>query len=192
VGRGTHTSKSREKYEESLFDIFCREARSHLPLLPADEWEWLSIAQHHGLPTRLLEWSHNPLAALFFAVESRDEEDGALYVLHSLLKASEKVREHSPFAIRTPVKIYPNIVSPRIRAQEGLFIACANVESPLDQQLPPDWSIEHFLIPGDSKKHIRYELFRLGVHASSLFPDLDGLAARVSWQHTVSPLNSAV
>jgi hypothetical protein len=35
---------------------------------------------------------------------------------------------------------------------------------------------------------LRYELFRLGVHESSMFPHIDGLAARIKWQHSVLPL----
>ncbi len=191
VGRDKHTSETRQKYEKSLFDIFCREARSHTTLVPEDDWEWLSIAQHHGLPTRLLDWTHNPLAALFFAVERNEKHDGVLFALQASTKASERVRGLSPFEIQRPVKLYPNFVSPRIRAQEGLFVACPDIELPLDQQLPSTWHIETFSIPSHAKANIRYELFRLGVHSSSLFPDIDGLASRLKWQHQVSPLNAA-
>lgn len=190
VGRAKHTSKSRLKYESSLFDIFRREACAHLTNAPSDEWEWLSIAQHHGLPTRLLDWTYNPLVALYFAVESNEATDGELFALHSVNKASERVREHSPFAITRPVKLYPNIVTPRIRAQEGLFIACSEIEQPLDEPIRNDWSVERYRIPATAKAKIRYELFRMGVHASSIFPDIDGLAARLKWQHAVSPLTA--
>jgi hypothetical protein len=187
VGRGRHTSKDRRKYEQSLFDIFCREARAYLTLLPSDKWEWLSIAQHHGLPTRLLDWTHNILVALYFAVEANPAADGVLFALRSITKASERVRERSPFSIVRPAKFYPNIVTPRIRAQEGLFVVCSDLEAPLDQNLRRDWQVERLQIPSGAKGALRYELFRLGVHASSLFPDIDGLAARLKWQHAVSP-----
>ncbi|HEY7387321.1 MAG TPA: hypothetical protein VH640_02355 [Bryobacteraceae bacterium] len=89
-----------------------------------------------------------------------------------------------------PVKYYPNIVTPRIRAQEGVFVACAELERPLDNTLENHWTIESLRIAANRKPHLRYELFRLGVHASSLFPDVDGLAARIRWQHLVtSPFN---
>ena len=190
VGRATHTSKSRLGYERSLFDIFCREACAHLLNIPSDEWEWLSIAQHHRLPTRLLDWTYNPLVALYFAVEGNEAADGQLFALHSVTKASERVRERSPFAIKRPVKLYPNVVTSRIRAQEGLFVACSEIEQPLDEPIRDDWSVERFRIPAAAKANIRYELFRMGVHASSLFPDIDGLAARLKWQHSVSPLTA--
>jgi FRG domain len=192
VGRGGHTSASTEKFEKSLFRSFRREAGSYLDPLPANDWEWLSVAQHHGLPTRLLDWSHNPLAALYFAVEQNRDKDGEMFALYAPLKAPESINAKSPFDVSRALKYYPNIVSPRIRAQEGLFVICPAPEVALDLNLRTDWTIERLLVPASAKGRLRYELYRLGVHESSMFPHIDGLAGRIRWQHSVQPLGDEV
>ena len=191
VGRAPSTSETRQKFETSLFNMFCREARDYLDPCPSSDWEWLAVAQHHGLPTRLLDWSDNPLVALYFAVQHHDDCDGRFFALHMPTQASQETLKKSPFEIESPVKYRPSIVTPRIRAQEGLFVVCSDIERSLKETLEPErWKVQ--TIKTDQKREIRYSLFRLGLHASSLFPGIDCLSERLVWQHSIkSPWGKA-
>jgi FRG domain len=119
--------------EVAVFKIF--KSYSH-PYLdnnkPASESEWMALAQHHGCPTRLMDWTRNPLVALFFATERDDryEADEAVvwcYRNFDWYDEESSYKKYHRSAIRylslqTRTKAYsPKHISPRIAAQAGCF-----------------------------------------------------------------------
>ena len=74
-------------HESALINAFKQNAIQFVQDRPQSEWEWLFLARHHGVPTRLLDWSESPLIGLYFAINSiddpakNDSRDGALWLL---------------------------------------------------------------------------------------------------------------
>jgi hypothetical protein len=163
--------------EERMFRLFKEKSIPFLRERPHDDWEFLAVAQHYGLPTRMLDWTWNPLVAAFFSVQEYDEEDAAVYALYAAI-----IPSHSPSVapFETPgCCIYkPPHFDNRIVAQSGAFTS----QDEPDQEFPTD-ECDVIIIPHALKPDIRHKLRILNIHTGSLFPSLDGVAKAIREDH---------
>ncbi len=180
--------------EFKILDRFKRSALPFLSVLPKNDWEWLALAQHHGLPTRLLDWTSNPLIALYFAVGNRFTEnelaiervrnpnyngDAVLYKIktrHGLMETAYG----NPFKVEEGLFASP-VVTRRIQAQSGVF---SIQDDPFKsyKELFLKYSKRHFfrfVIPFESREPIRQQLCLYGIDHFHVFPDLDGLTRKL-------------
>lgn len=164
--------------EKDILDCFKRLGFPFLEYDLNNDWEWLATAQHHGLPTRLLDWTGNPLVAAFFATEGLAEKDRAIYALNASLLLNEK-HWPNPFTIKLVEIIQPQYIAQRISAQSGHFTAHPKPNQPFKRS-----TIDKLIIPYELVRRFQQTLFTYGIHRGTLFPDLDGQARFIEWLKT--------
>lgn len=121
---GRNVDKSRYiELERYVLNEFKRRSRFFLSSLPQNDWEWLILAQHFGVPTRLLDWTENPLVALYFAVRNLNQtiEDGVIYAMRPGLKYVDVSRGEDPFAITEIKAIRPGYLDHRMLVQRSIL-----------------------------------------------------------------------
>ena len=181
--------------------------------MPSEKWEWYFLMQHYGAPTRLLDWTDNPLLALYFAVADHPRDcDAAVWVLdpdwlnrklrrgiegamlpdwkeaNSYLKDLEDAFEGTKVTARMPAAIDPPHVDRRLAVQSSRFVIFG-VDRDLmkikaiKSEAKRKRHLQMLTIPRDAVRAIQKDLYSCGITHSFVFPDLDGLCREICRKH---------
>lgn len=204
---GIRPAHTKTHLEEHILRNFIRYSRPYLQQPVSNEWELLVIAQHHGLPTRLLDWSYSPLVAAHFA--TLEDNQGADRVVWKL----DWMEIHKAFNLRqvallvqdldeilrqqlwdfiragnNRTKHFACVLEPpsldsRIVAQSAAFTICSDTSRPIENFLIDsglESTMTRFIIPSIKVSFIRDQLDLCSLDERRLLPGLDGVAAEMT------------
>jgi hypothetical protein len=171
---------------------------SRPPMLD-DELGWMQVAQHYGLPTRLLDWTQNAAVALFFACCNDPDRDGLVVVLNpielnqstdaklprvfnlgrdsSIIEKYFKLDGRTHLNGRRTIAIDPTWNTERIAMQHGAFTLHGSRKFDLDRHQAS--SLLYVPILRENKVSLLSELGRVGIGEMFIFPEPEHVCAHL-------------
>lgn len=182
--------------ENLIIDKFRRASLPLAEFQPKDDWDLLSLAQHHGLPTRLLDWTYSALAALWFTVkdpphknDKKLAENGIVWLLvPDVEDFRTDTEQYGPLSNKITKIFRPKVISRRISAQAGAFtVHKINKDGRVvkfERHAKFKKKLLKIIVPPEHFPRIRHRLNMLGVNSATLFPDIDGLCNHLKWRYS--------
>lgn len=189
----------KENYITNDFYIYVNQIENHTP--PKDNYAaWMSLMQHYGLPTRILDWSSSPLVACYFALEkNRDESaDASIWVLiPRRVNMQEGFGEYVyPIDAYTVQQMLVSAFKKNMSIEDKFkdkIIACHSVEKNLRmysqqssftvhnsqrklEDICDSETLYKFIIPYSSKEKIYESINILGITTSFIYPDMEHIS----------------
>jgi hypothetical protein len=186
--------------EINLINRFKQNATLLLNPLPDGPFGWLFLMQHYHFRTRLLDWTENPLVALYFAVTDAPNQDGTFWLLFPeklnnmtsfagigdpLIPSFEddRLRNYEPKSLAgekasslLPIAAIAARSSPRMQAQLSVFTISHRDKTPIEQ-LDGGKCVRSYSVPAAHKKNLLKELALVGIGEFQLFPELSSIAS---------------
>lgn len=167
-----------------------------------NELEWMTYAQHYGIPTNLLDFTMSPITSLFFAVENAfnddsvleescgNKNDGVVYFLNTNKLNSKNINNNE---ISTniekenngPYAIQARKLNNRVQAQKGAFVIFNDSNDSLDT-IDDDTILRKIYIHSSYKKDLLATLFEMGIGYSNIYPELEYVAKDIVMRIKVS------
>ena len=200
--------------EREMLRDFRAHAASYFDLHTKTDMDWLFLAQHHGIPTRIIDWTENALVGLYFSCCDLDlNADGVVWALNAweLNKTSNNVQAipdtsqsflheyvvsiSGDFSIISreikgylPVAVRPSYRFNRQNAQSGVFTVHGREKAGINAipfiRKNRSSCLIKCVIPNERKALLLKELYAVGIHKGFLFQSIDGIAESIKYRYS--------